>query len=148
MDDFFVSDRPFQIDPRVNQGSVVYVIEETRQMKSPGSILPLDVAVLGPNEMAEDFFRQNTQTWRLQPNFHGKLKVSLVDSSLADAIPDNPQGSGLLRLSRAGFNRRRTLALLYFSYRCGLTCGQSGWVVLQKTQGGWRIKEFGSGIVI
>ncbi|SRR5258708_2451595 len=148
VDDFFLSDRPFQIDRRVIQGSVVCIVGETEQMRSPGSILPLDVATLGPNEMGEDFFRQNAQTWRLHPNFHTRLRVSLVDSDAAGAIPDNPQVCGVLQLSRAGFNRRGTLALLYYSYRCGLLCGQSGWVVLQKTQGIWRIKEFGSGRIL
>jgi|ERR1035437_5507385 hypothetical protein len=177
VDGFFFSDQPFRADQSISQDSVVYIVGATLQMKSPGAILPLDVVALGPNDMGEDFFRQNTRTWRLQPRFHTRLGVLLVGNDMvhragpfgmeqlfeqpkkggelkwlphaspAGPFPDNPSVSGVLQLSRAGFNRRGTLTLLYYSYRCGVLCGQSGWVVLHKTGGNWRIKQFGSGAV-
>jgi hypothetical protein len=136
-DGLFSSNQP-GVDRHISQNSVVYIASETRPMKNPGSILPLDVAVLGPNDMGEDFFRQNAQAWRLQPRFHARQRVSLVGGGPI---------YGVLRLSRIGFNRRGILALLQYSYRCGELCGQSGWVVLHKTEGNWRIEQFGSRIV-
>jgi hypothetical protein len=177
LDGFFSSNQPFRADQSISQDNVVYIVGETRQTRSPGSVLPLDVAALGPNSMGDDFFRQNTQTWRLQPRFHTKWRVVLVGSDMAHRaaslgmeelfeqpkkgedlkwlphassagpFPDDPRVAGVLQLSRVGFNRRGTLALLNYSYRCGVMCGQSGWVVLQKDGGNWRIKQFGSGVV-
>jgi hypothetical protein len=155
----------------------VYVVGETLPMRDPGSILPLEIAALVPEDMGEDFFRQNTQSWRLQPRFHTSLRVSLVGRDMAHLsalfgveelfqppkkgeegkwlphasptgpFPDTPHVSGVLQLSRAGFNRRETLALLHYSYRRGVLCGQSGWVLLHKTGGTWRVKEYGSFVV-
>jgi hypothetical protein len=177
VDDFFFSKQPFRADQGINRDNAVYVVTETRQMKSPGAILPLDVAALGPADMGEDFFRQNAHSWHLQPLFHTRLRVQLAGrdmlryasefgmegllekpkkgedleflphASSVGPFPDNPSICGVLQLSRSGFNRRRTLALLFYSYRCGALCGQSGWVVLHKTQGAWRITEFGPGAV-
>ena len=177
VDGFFSSNQPFRADQSISQDNVVYIVGETRQMRSPGSILPLEVVALGPNDMGDDFFRQNTHTWLLQPRFHTKLRVVLVGSDMAHRaasfgteelfeqpkkgeelkwlpqaspagpFPDNPRVSGVLQLSRAGFNWRGTQALLNYSYRCGVLCGQSGWVVLQGAGGDWRIKQFGSGVV-
>jgi hypothetical protein len=137
VDGFFSSDRP-GAGRSIGRDSVVYIASETLQMKNPGSILPLDVAVLGPNDMGEDFFRQNAQPWHLQPRFHARSRVLLIGGERAP---------GVLRLSRIGLNRRGTLALLHYSYRCGWLCGQSGWVVLHKAEGSWRIEQFGSGAI-
>jgi hypothetical protein len=177
VDGFFSSNQPFREDQTIRPDSVVYIERETQQMRSSGSVLPLEVVALGPNDMGEDFFRQNTQTWPLHPRFHTKLRVVLVGSDMAHRaasfgmeelfeqpkkgeelkrlapaspsgpFPDNPRVSGVLQLSRAGFNWSGTLAILNYSYRCGVLCGQSGWVVLQRTGGNWRIKQFGSGVV-
>jgi hypothetical protein len=138
VDGFFSSNSPSRGGESIGQDGVAYVASETRQMKNPGSILPLDVAALGPSDMGEDFFRQNAQTWHLQPRFHTRSRVLLVGGQTV---------SGVLRLSRIGLNRRGTLALLHYSYRCGELCSRSGWVVLHRTEGHWRIEQFGSGVI-
>jgi hypothetical protein len=71
----------------------------------------------------------------------------LPHSSPTGPFPETPEVSGVLQVSRAGFNRRQTLAMLYYRYRCGILCGQSGWVALQKSGGNWRIQQFGFGVV-
>jgi hypothetical protein len=177
VDGFFSSNQPFKADQSVSTHSVVYMVGETLSMRNTDSILPLEVAVLGPEDMGEDFFRQNAHSWPLELRFHTELRISIVghdmayraasagaeklfhptargdlSQSLLHASPDGPfpeapYVSGVLQLSRAGFNRRRTLALLHYTYRCGVLCGQSGWVVLHKKRGCWRIERFGSGVV-
>jgi len=177
VNDFFSSRRPFRADQSVSLDSIVYVVDETFAIRSQGTILPLDVAALGPSDMGEDFFRQNGQTWRLRPLLQAKRKIVLVgrgmmhraasfgieelfapatkarelgwfpNASPVGPFPEEPHACGALQLSRLGFNRRKTLALLYYSYRCGLLCGESGWVVLHKARGTWAVKEFGSGVI-
>ncbi len=138
VDDLFSSSQALGVHPDGSQNRVVYVVGETLERKTP-SLLPLDVAVLGPNEMGEDFFRQNARAWRLEPRFHSRFRVLLAEN--------RGPTSSVLRLSRIGFNRKGTLALLFFSYRCGALCAQSGWVVLYKSEGRWHIKQFGSGAI-
>jgi hypothetical protein len=174
VDGFVFSDQPVRVDTRIALDGVVYVVDETLPIKNPGSILPLEIAALGPNDMGEDFFRENNLAWRLQPRFHARVRVSLVGASAARGIalsakgPADPSAQsrepksapnagpavafsdelaipGVLRLSRAGFNRSGTLALVYYSYRCGALCGQSGLAVLEKTGGQWHVQHFGSG---
>jgi hypothetical protein len=177
VESFFSSSQPFRADQSIGRDNVVYIVDETLLMRSPGSILPLDVAALGPSDMGEDFFRQNARTWRLEPHFHARSRLLLVGremvqraawsgakelyeepkkgeeskwllhASPAGPFPDDPSVSGVLQVSRIGFNRRGTLALLYYSYRCGFLCGQSGWVVLHRTDGNWRVEQFGLGVV-
>lgn len=114
--------------------------------------------------------RRNSQSWRLEPRFHTTLGVSLVGDGIAQRavsferpsnaeedkgmpyassapFADNSKLSGVLRLSRAGFNLTGNLALLYYDYRCGALCGQSGWVVLHESGRNWQVRRFGSGVV-
>lgn len=177
VDGFFSSSQPFKGDQSIGPDSVVYVDGETWPVRHVDSILALDVAALGPEDMGSDFFRQNAHSWPLEPRFHTRLRISIAGRDVArhaawagaeelfdppekgDAgkwlphasptgpFPEAPHVSGVLQFSRAGFNRRKTLALLQYTYRCGVLCGQSGWVVLHKAEGSWRIEEFGSTVV-
>jgi hypothetical protein len=177
MEGFLSSNQPFKADQSINPESAVYVVGETSPKRSTDSILPLDVAVLGPEDMGEDFFRQNADSWLLEPRFHISRSISIVGrdmwhraawagaeelfdrpekgnqrkwlrhASVKGPLMEAPKVSGVLQLSRIGFNRRKTLALLYYSYRCGVLCGQSGWVVLHKAGGSWQIEKFGRGAV-
>src|SRR5215813_10714398 len=48
LDGFFSSNQPFKADQIIGPDSVVYVVGETLPIRSPGSILPLDIVALGP----------------------------------------------------------------------------------------------------
>jgi hypothetical protein len=144
VDDFFSSKRP---GAEQFIGHDVYIASETLEMKNPGSLLPLDVAALGPSDMGEDFFRQNGHTWQLQPRFHTRMRIRVDNETSRSAGSYQDQPPCVLQLSRIGFNRRRSLALIYYSYRCSALCCSSGWVVLQKAEGNWHIKQFGAGFI-
>lgn len=157
LDEFFSADEPFWGGNYIS-GNTLNIAVETRPTGSPPSILPLEVVALGPDEMAEDLFRQNSQTWQLRPYFHTKFKVLLVSKGMLrsarmfrpkpnEKTPTDMPDSGVLELSRVGFDRKGTCALLYFNFRCGWLCGRSGWVVLNKQAGNWRIKQFGPGAI-
>jgi hypothetical protein len=177
VDGFFSSKQPFRADQSIGPNSVVYVVGETLPMRNPGSILPLEIVALGPEDMGEDFFRQNTRSWPLQSRFNTSLSTAIAGRDMAHRatwfgteelfeppqkgdegkwlpnasptgpFPETPRVSGVLQFSRAGFTRRKRLAMLYYSYRCGVLCGQSGWVVLRKDAGSWSIERFGSSVV-
>lgn len=83
VDGFFSSNQPFKADQSVGLNNVVYVVGETEPMRHPDSILPLDVAALGPEDMGEDFFRQNAHSWPLEPRFHTALRISIVGRDMA-----------------------------------------------------------------
>ena len=57
----------------------------------------------------------------------------------APPTPDEFKGAaGLHSFSEVYFNRRHTLAAVYFGMGCGSLCGNWTWVVLEKTVGGWK----------
>jgi hypothetical protein len=140
-------------------------------------ILPLEVAALGPEDMGQDFFRQNAKSWHLEAQFRSHLKCNVVENRMLHSaamsgvgdlfappkkgdsgkwlphasptgpFPGNPKVSGVLGLSRIGFDHTRTRGLVYYDYRCGVLCGQSGWATLRKVHGEWKLDEMGSGFV-
>ena len=50
-----------------------------------------------------------------------------------------PGSTGLVSLSRIGFNDDHTEALVYVAHTCGSLCGSGEFVILKKTQGHWTI---------
>ena len=178
VDDFFSSRQPFRADQSLSPDNVVLITAETSTMKNTSDpILPLEVAALGPEDMGQDFFRQNATSWHLEAQFRSHLKCAVVENRMlhraamsgveelfappnkVDAgkwlphanpsgpFPENPKVSGVLGLSRIGFDHTRTRGLVYYDYRCGVLCGQSGWARLRKVHVEWKLDEMGSGVV-
>jgi hypothetical protein len=90
----------------------------------------------------------------------GVLKVSVpgVDYVLAreGELPDYsdnrfwakfyekyPLASALVTVSNIGFNDQHDQALVYLSRGCGYLCGSGGYVLLQKVNGKWEIRDQG-----
>jgi hypothetical protein len=178
VDAFFSSRQPFRADQSVSPDNVVLITAETSTMRNTSDpILPLEVAALGPEDMGQDFFRQNAKPWLLEAQFRTQLKCAVVENRMlhraamsgveelfapakkGDAgkwlphasptgpFPENPKVSGVLELSRIGFDHTRTRGLVYYDYRCGVLCGQSGWATLRKVHGEWKLDEMGGGVV-
>lgn len=57
-----------------------------------------------------------------------------VKTAVQDAF-----GSGLFTFSEIGFNKTHTWAVMMFSFRCGMLCGQGGAIVLHKIKGVWKV---------
>src|SRR5262249_31317996 len=51
-----------------------------------------------------------------------------------------PRNMGLVILSGVGFNRSKTQALFYVNHLCGL-CGGGRYVLMEKFNGVWRVKD-------
>jgi hypothetical protein len=47
--------------------------------------------------------------------------------------------SGLIELSRPGFSRDRSVALVHVEYRCGPRCGGTLYVLLERMAGAWHV---------
>ena len=56
-----------------------------------------------------------------------------------------PSANGLLTFSRVGFNKAHTQALVYVGWSCDFTCGNGGYVLLQKHGNKWSLKSVGGG---
>ena len=52
-----------------------------------------------------------------------------------------PRATSINTLSRVGFNKDRTEALVYWTYSCGGLCGQGQYVLLGKRDGHWKIEK-------
>jgi hypothetical protein len=177
LDDFFSSTQPFRADQSISPDNIVFIVAETSTMKNTSvPILPLQVAALGPEDMGQDFFRQNSRLWYLEPQFRSHLACAVVDKQVlhragisgieelfgppkkgdaskwlphsipAGPFPENPKVSGVLQLSRIGFDHTRTRGLVYYDYICGVLFGQSGWATLRKVHGDWKLDEMASAL--
>jgi hypothetical protein len=176
VNDFFSPSQPFQAVQSISPDSIVLIAAETLTMKNTSDpILPLEVAALGPEDMGQDFFRQNAKTWHLEARFHTRVKVFVGDKQMlrrgttsgieelfgppkkddaarrhtspAGPFPENPKVSGRLQLSRIGFDHSRTRGIVYYHYSCGSLCGESGWATLRKVHREWTLDEKGPRLV-
>lgn len=156
---------------------VFIAAETSTMENTSDPILPLEAAGLATEDMGQDFFRQNAKSWHLQAQFRSRLACALVDKRMlhraaisgidelfappqkGDAgkwlphesplgpFPENPKVSGVLQFSRIGLDHTRTRGLVYYDYRCGVLCGQSGWATLRKVHGSWKLDEMGRAVV-
>jgi hypothetical protein len=70
------------------------------------------------DEEVEGFFKEGGGGWEA---FHKKY----------------PKASGIMTVSRVGFNADKTQALVYTGWSCGGLCGGGGYTLLTKKSGGW-----------
>lgn len=132
------------------------VVNETFLRHDPGNMLPLDVVSLGSEQMGRDFYRKNRKRFPLESEFHTVIPVELVSNSYAEKVSwggfdsstrKDPDSPAIFSLSRPGFNRDRSAAILYYWIRCGGICGRSGWVLLRRAGDTWQIEKFGTSII-
>lgn len=147
-----------QLDERSSEA--VCVVNRTSPVPNPGSILPLDVVALGPEDMGHDFYRQNSQSWKIEGPINTRFSIRLISreqvprmlrptkqTRLGDAVGRPEPTQSAVFLSRAGFNRPRNLALLSFTYSCGSICGETGWATLRKVGTKWTVTQLRPTIV-
>lgn len=106
------------------------------------------------SETALDFFTKNQTSWTLKREFKLKAEVILVDSYEIDRMfnRDLEEGwklfhtkyrsaSSIDTLSRVGFNKEKTQAIIYYGYVCGPLCGQGQYILLMKTDNKWTVAK-------
>jgi hypothetical protein len=168
VNDFFSSNHPFRADQSISPDDIVYIAAGTLPMKNTSDpILPLEVAAIAPEDMGQDFYRQNAKSWLLEARFRTDLKCDVVDNQMRrhaaisgseELLEPSRTGApgkrlphastaGLLQLSRIGLDHTRSHGIVYYVYMCGVLCGQSGWATLRKVRGAWKLDEMGGGVV-
>jgi hypothetical protein len=100
-----------------------------------------------------DYRVANGKRRLLQPRFEIEKPYLLVTEENIRALMPRydwqgfynqyPGSGGVFTVSAVGFNKDRTLAVVYTRSQCGLICGESSAHLLEKTNGKW--KEVGVG---
>ena len=102
-------------------------------------------------ETMESFIRQNAQRSPLTASVKASVKVQLIESDLAQetvsgskwkklyaAIPDS---SGIISLSKIGFDKEGKQALVYVAHVYGEDSGRGTILLLQKTGQQWKVQD-------
>lgn len=102
----------------------------------------------------KDFLTKNRKSSALADQFRLKATIVLISNSdvkrlFHDSIEGGwdlfhakyPNANSINTLSRVGFNKDKTVALLYYTYSCGGLCGQGQYVLLRKHEGQWKIEK-------
>lgn len=104
----------------------------------------------------EDFETKNEKHWLLdKSSFKLPIKADITtDADLRSIFHGRtgqlewieyykryPDTSGLITLSRVGFNTAHTQALVYIGSHCGPDCGDVHFYLLEKSGGTWAIKK-------
>ncbi len=95
-----------------------------------------------------EYVRLNEKTWLLQQNFRidkpydmitsDELKSSFEQEGWKTFYEKHPDTGGWIELSAIGFNKDKTIAVVYMGHSCGGLCGGGGFHVLQKKEGKWK----------
>ncbi len=103
-------------------------------------------------ETINDLLVKSNAVTLLERKFNIKIKYALVSNEELDALFKEdvgggweafhkkfPKSSGILTLSRVGFNADKTQALVYKGWSCGGLCGGGGYTLLKKKKGVWVV---------
>ncbi len=113
------------------------------------------------NGTTEDFIEKNIKSFELNDKFNVGLKVNTLRGNERKELFDelikrsdsydewtevlnrkySNGGTGIIRLSRVGFNADKNRALVLVGFQCGWTCGESNYILLEKKKGKWKIKR-------
>ena len=95
-----------------------------------------------------DYERANSKQWLLQRLFQSQKPYGLVSSDAIKAAFKQgfwdsfngryPGSGGYITLSAVGFNKEKTLAVVYTGSSCGGLCGSWGFHLLEKVNGVWK----------
>lgn len=102
--------------------------------------------------VVKDYTAKNNKPVRLKDSFKLNIKHVLVDKqeivkifkgpgSWEDFYKRYPDSSGLIVLSRVGFNPAMNQAMIYIEHSCGGLCGTGHYVLLEKTSDNWRVVQ-------
>ena len=106
------------------------------------------------DDTVKDFELKNKKGHRLENLFKLKVATTLVNSQEMDEMFDRdfiaawqtveekyPNSVGIISLSRIGFDREKTQAIVYIGRGCGPICGESRFFLLVKEAGHWSVRS-------
>jgi hypothetical protein len=102
--------------------------------------------------LVDDYKNKNAKVYKLENKFSIPHTVILISSKELNKIFQNetgwdafyekyPDSPGTIQISRVGFNRNQTQAILYFGYQRGPLWGEGYRIFLTKDEGKWMVKE-------
>lgn len=89
-----------------------------------------------------DYHQQNEKTYRLQPKFRMNRHYELLTRKEIHERFKRPGEGGWVELSAVGFNRTRTVAILWVYHGCPGLCGSGTFQVFQRRDGKWQPLEW------
>jgi hypothetical protein len=133
-----------------------FALEKLVEGSNMPPLLPLSQST---KEAVEDYKTKNERPVELKAKFQLKAKSLLLSERPFHALFSGPQvyksliegwrnnymkyptSSGYIRLSRVGFNRQMTEALIYVERHCGSLCADGRFYLLAKEGNRWSVKH-------
>jgi hypothetical protein len=122
--------------------------EETELMRDGSEPCVTPEAASRFKEAIADYKRLNTRPWLLQRQFQIEKSYEIVSSETIgivfrsggwDGFPKRyPESAGYIIMSAVGFNKEKTLAVVYSGSSCGSLCGSWRFHLLAKIDGYWK----------
>jgi len=143
--DLFAGDKVTPDQAGKVSAKLLLIENHTVKYPSDGSTLNARyylTASISPETLA-DYERQNNSPEVLKRSLNISLYYLLINSaeskrSVADLRGREVQGT--VSVSRVGFNRDRTEALVYRSYICGGLCGYGSVLFLKRADNRWKVE--------
>ena len=92
-----------------------------------------------------DYKRVNKKQWLLQRQFQIEKPYGIVSSETigirypeSDGLRNLAETTGYIIMSAVGFNREKTLAVVYYGSFCGSLCGSWRFHPIAKIDGNWK----------
>lgn len=129
-------------------GKYVVIAEDTDRLEEDF----YDIVKEKAPTVADDFFRKNQKSHRLEKLFKVNSEYQLISHAQIEALERDgsdfwetfyhryPKASGIFYLSRVGFNAERTKAFVVYHTQSQLFAGGGAAVIMKKENGRW-IKE-------
>jgi hypothetical protein len=139
-----------------NGGLIIQQETESEYPPVEGACLSSDVAKRFKDAIS-DYRRVRETTWLLQRQFEiekpyeivTKDRIALVLKSKRDpTIERYPSSGGYIFMSAVGFNKNKTLAIVFTGSMCGGFCGSARFHFLQKVGEKWKEVPVGTCVTV
>lgn len=100
--------------------------------------------------LGDDYTNKNAKAYKLDNKFSIPQTVILISDKELNELnaidwsafhEKYPNSSGVIQISRVGFNSNQTQAILYFDYHYDMLSGEGYLFLLTKDEGKWIVKE-------
>ena len=136
---------------RFAKGTLIFQQETVSDQKASTACLSKEAADEFKEAIA-DFDQVNSKQWLLQRELEIDKPYELVSSGMIKALIQTEQGpnwndfynrypdsGGYFIFSAVGFNKEKTLAIVYSGSGCGGLCGMGAFHLLEKQKGEWKV---------
>ncbi len=106
-------------------------------------------ALVKYKDAVDDFLRVNSSQWLIQQDIRSDKPYTLLPSAIISGYfaegggwwgsfyARYPESGGFIEMSAVGFNKDKTVGLVYMGSACGDLCGEWSYTVVEKKDGKW-----------